>query len=1113
MMVIFSSRSEKKALSSTRRVLDAFAERIGDNTWKTIITENGLATVKQLLRQRATKDMAVACHWLRSRSRSELVWIVGNRSKFNAEGIVPVNTTQKNLQHGEWENHWGYMPQLKVLTVMAALLHDWGKTNAYFQQKLKKAAKERDPYRHEWVSCLLLAGLVKATGDCMDDTAWLNSLIHWEFDEKRIIRAIENPDCHVLGELPPLAKAIGWLILSHHRLPVLFGQDAKGYATTSKDSLDEMLASMDSRWGYRNDQKSVDARLDKKCFSKGLLKDSGILQKKVQRWAACLLQEKEKLLPMLAAKEVRLLLCYARVSMMLGDYYISSLPAQETWVGNSVLFANTGKAGELRQRLDEHLTRVAGQASRIVRRLPRFTSYMERAYDVASLKKKSLGAFAWQDRVVEKIKAFRASELSEPAQNPAWFVVNMASTGCGKTLANAKIVQAISPEGDSLRYILALGLRSLTLQTGDEYRERIGLGKAELGVLIGSAAMKELHERERALAEADEDDGYREELLDSELDFVDTYQDDFLDIFFNGSKNKAAAKNKTFLYKPVLVATIDHIMPAVETVRGGRYTLPFLRLMSSDLVIDEIDDFDTKSLNAIARLVHLAGMLGRNVVLSSATIPPDMAAGLFRSYREGYSCYEAFFQRKQGVAAVWCDEFKAKAAYVRDREMEAACYTYQSAHASFIEKRVEKLKQQIVKRKAFLVDCSELAGMTSPAEERKQQEGYFTKIKEAAIALHRENHLIDATTGKKISFGLVRLAHIRPCVALSRFLLAVEWDEDIAPRVMTYHSRQVMLLRHEQERYLDSVLKRKGDSGNRIVITEPILRQHIDQSKENNLLFIVVATPVEEIGRDHDFDWAVVEPSSYRSLIQLVGRILRHRRLTQDIVRPNVAVMQYNLRGLRSDCKLAYCRPGYETGPKYRLVSHDMKKLVDERKMAEGIDAIPRIQKPAVLDSKKGLVELEHLVMQDFQDVSLVGASTLHGWLSEYWWMTGLPQQFNRFRENSSQIRLYRLYRDGKPGFFEKTLEGEYVSADVRYGIEKFTLDAHQMERLWLKRDYLKLLQKWSEIEADPLETEESALDRTGKRFGEISILDEKEGVAMKAYYYSDQLGLFEKDT
>ena len=97
--------------------------------------------------------------------------------------------------------------------------------------------------------------------------------------------------------------------------------------------------------------------------------------------------------------------------------------------------------------------------------------------------------------------------------------------------------------------------------------------------------------------------------MDSELDFVDTYQDDFLDIFFNGSKNKAAAKNKTFLYKPVLVATIDHIMPAVETVRGGRYTLPFLRLMSSDLVIDEIDDFDTKSLNAIARLVHLAGLL------------------------------------------------------------------------------------------------------------------------------------------------------------------------------------------------------------------------------------------------------------------------------------------------------------------------------------------------------------------------------------------------------------------------------------------------------------------------------------------------------------------------
>jgi CRISPR-associated endonuclease/helicase Cas3 len=97
MMVTFVSQCEKKALNRTRRVLDAFANRIGDNTWQTIITEDGLIAVKTLLRKTATKNTAVACHWIRSRSRSELVWIVGNRDQFNPQGITPVNTTTKEL--------------------------------------------------------------------------------------------------------------------------------------------------------------------------------------------------------------------------------------------------------------------------------------------------------------------------------------------------------------------------------------------------------------------------------------------------------------------------------------------------------------------------------------------------------------------------------------------------------------------------------------------------------------------------------------------------------------------------------------------------------------------------------------------------------------------------------------------------------------------------------------------------------------------------------------------------------------------------------------------------------------------------------------------------------
>jgi len=97
MMVTFVSQCEKNALKKTRRVLDAFANRIGDNTWQTVITEDGLLTVKKMLRQTASKSTAVSCHWIRSRARSQFLWVVGNKSKFNSEGVVPVNYTSKEV--------------------------------------------------------------------------------------------------------------------------------------------------------------------------------------------------------------------------------------------------------------------------------------------------------------------------------------------------------------------------------------------------------------------------------------------------------------------------------------------------------------------------------------------------------------------------------------------------------------------------------------------------------------------------------------------------------------------------------------------------------------------------------------------------------------------------------------------------------------------------------------------------------------------------------------------------------------------------------------------------------------------------------------------------------
>jgi hypothetical protein len=51
-----SCECEKKALKRTRRVLDAFANRIGNNTWQTPITEEGLDAIKKLLKKTASKN-------------------------------------------------------------------------------------------------------------------------------------------------------------------------------------------------------------------------------------------------------------------------------------------------------------------------------------------------------------------------------------------------------------------------------------------------------------------------------------------------------------------------------------------------------------------------------------------------------------------------------------------------------------------------------------------------------------------------------------------------------------------------------------------------------------------------------------------------------------------------------------------------------------------------------------------------------------------------------------------------------------------------------------------------------------------------------------------------
>lgn len=1117
MIVTFVSECEKNALKKTRRVLDAFADRIGSNTWQTIITQEGLDTVKKMLRQTASKSTAVSCHWIRSRSRSEFLWVVGNKNKFNDVGLVPVNRTKRNLLNSEIENDWKYLPLIKTLTALAGLLHDWGKSSTLFQEKLKPNSKNKfkgDPIRHEWISLLLFHSLVNSsTENEITDKNWLTILANGSFNEKELRKITKNNTSKPLGKLPLAAQLIAWLIVSHHRLPN-FSNDKRTTRATwlgqNSSSIHSIFKSISKEWGYENckNMEEYQKRVSL-CFKypSASLKQSNNWLKQLKRWSNSLLEKLPDLYACIDDGSYRAIMHHARLCLMLGDHFYSSQDKNKNWKTNVDLVANTDrKTGDYKQHLDEHIIGVTRSALNNAHLLPAFEKELPLAKNIQILRKASPKQFKWQDTAVEKVLGWKKEQNKK---NTGFFAVNMASTGCGKTFANAKVMRALSKDSQSLRFILALGLRTLTLQTGDEYRERIGLNKSQLAVLIGSKAVAELHNKTRTHESTKQTLSSESEqsLLIEEIEYeCDIPNEGFATVLTND-------KERSFLYAPVLTCTIDHLMSATETKRGGRYILPCLRLMSSDLVIDEIDDFTGSDLIAIGRLIHLAGMLGRKVMISSATIPPALAQGYFDSYKKGWQIYCANRDKSlKQIGCAWIDEFTTNINTIDVTTSEKAREQYKNGHNCFIDKRITNLAKQIAKRKAEIIACpiKDNISLDKNILDNNKKQQYFSIIQQAIIDMHKKHHSIDPNTQINISFGVVRVANISPCVELTKYLLQAKYPNNIEVKVMPYHSQQVLLLRHLQEKHLDAVLKRKEKRGAiPQALSDHIIRNHLNNCKTKNIIFILVATPVEEVGRDHDFDWAIVEPSSYRSIIQLAGRVRRHRNIETDS--PNIGILQYNIKAYSENDKSEHCyfkHPGYENELDKPLKSHNLKDLIDEKVIIENLDATARIQVPQE-PKRQMLASLEHFVIADkLANYSELGPNTLQGYLTENWFFTTLPQIFNPFRKMEKRLNIFLIYdsASGTSYFTEKDDRGKPI-LDINYqlinrekilNITRVELSSIEENNLWLNRDYKKGLNDFIN------EPNQTSLTKISLRFGELNIPDRENS----QYEYNDQFGL-----
>ena len=1085
MIVIFSSQCQKKAIPKTYRVLDSFANRIGTSTWKTVITQEGLLAVKKLLRKTASKNTAVACHIIHGKSSMELLWVVGKRDCFNKEGFIPVHYTQQEILTNSWENDWDFHPLIQSFVALSALFHDVGKANRAFQKKLVSRSKPvSDPLRHEWVSCLFVVALARQGGN--SDCGLLELLEKGSYNIPLLIASIKEiaREPSPFQSLPDFSFFIIWLILGHHKLAK--NENPSEWKTASLSDLNTFKQILTNKWGYCSEEPPTQSLL----FPQGIVMQSVAWVTQTSKWAKKAIATLPLFDHALESQTIRPILLYSRLCLMFGDYLFSSSGTTSNWNDPLGLYANTDSDKNLKQHLDEHILGVQKEALSMAHLLPRFEKDLDYAEDIRSLKKKSLpgSPFYWQDIATNAIQSWKRDSFADkPDPQYGFFAVNMASTGCGKTFANAKIMQTLSKDGQSLRFVLALGLRTLTLQTGDEYRDRIGLDETELAVLIGSRAVETLHNQQEDQSGTGSES--IEVLIQGDVEYDSAIPESQLSVILRDEKSRK------LLYSPVLSCTIDYMMTATETVRGGRWMLPFLRLMSSDLCIDEIDDFTGSDLIAIGRLIHLAGMLGRKVMISSATIPPDLAEGYFRVYKDGWSMYARSRNLSLQLGCAWVDEFTSLVMSDTEPTLEMSCLAYQKKHSEFVVKRSQKIikyeARNGIRRKGRIVPCEHL--LTSVTGLSKENE-YFEIIKNEAIALHNTHASPDPETGTSVSFGCVRIANIQPCIGLFEYLLSASYPDDIEVRVMPYHSRQVLLLRSEQEKHLDKVLKCKNQ-GRSDAFSNPIIRDHLHHSRTKNLIFILVCTPVEEVGRDHDFDWAIIEPSSYRSIIQLAGRVRRHR--VGSVESANISIMQFNLKGLENSNNPVFLRPGFET-QETLLKTHNMINLVDVERLEESINAYPRIRKNNPLCPDSSLVDLEHSTMERLLTAyTHQGPETLEGWLGPpLWSLSALPQKLSPFRHSDMPMQQVFLYFDGENDPVFGIYENNFISKMHMLNICPEVISKELTQRLWMVRDYSELLLEQKE------RTGESFLSASLK-YGEIQIPVNNTG-----FIYSDQFGM-----
>ncbi|MGV6810111.1 MAG: type I-F CRISPR-associated helicase Cas3f [bacterium] len=973
MIVVFVSECERKAFKVSQRILDKYAIQLGRRTWMARLSLEGLNLVWQELRSKATRQMSVACHRVHGKQRTSLEWIVGTRKHFNDEGVFAFSWTQKDMLQQVVEPT-PYERASLYLTTLAGLFHDMGKANHAFQQKLRSFKKNQgEAVRHDYVSFLLLESLLANNASDQEALALLansdallkslDGLINhdkYTIDAKRykqLLKSIQNPEkSHRILKLEnnPILFSLYWLVLSHHRLPE--GRLVKSgniWLTSGKhtnkgfqeNDLEACLQTGTYNYFWRENIAWLKAVNDKAQRLLRLTKESPLLldnEKNKAQWFSLLSQS-------------------ARTFLMLGDHVVSQRNVQQCYPGDAKhkkqrYFANTVREQYcLATTLHDHLCGVGSEASRLFwqglqfnqafptitpERLP---NPLKDEHDF-NLDKKS--RFYWQTDACQKIKKLHNKDIHKDLRSHGFFGLVIAQTGTGKTRACARIMAQLS---ENLRYNLALGLRTLTLQSGKAYQEELELNEEQVSTLVGSELARLLHEQEKTKvqsgSESSQYDASERYVVTGDIDVDQPFPDQLKDLLAK------QPKKHQLLAAPILISTVDYLVSAANP-NTSRHLYPLLRLMSSDLVLDEVDAYSEEDLIVLGKLVFLCGLYGRKVLLASATLPPALAEHFYEAYQTGYEQYCARKQKENIIYTGWFSD-SHQATTIKP---VSAIEPFRREHQKVITQICQQLNHnQTVKRQATVIHLPQLNDKDKIEENTAI---VFNQVFAQALAFHQTHQVIDPTTGKSLSLGLVRWSNIKPCWEFARYLLEQPDHENVTVKVLCYHAKLLPVVRHHIELILDTLLKRNDHD--QALLEHNAIREVLDQPQVKSLCLIVSATPIEEIGRDHDFDWAILEPSSTRSIVQSAGRVRRHRPASQHP--QNVALLSTTMRYIRGESK-AYRYPGVED-KQYGLTHHHVEHVYDIKRLQQSINAELLLDQQAAEEAE--ITALEHQKLADW---------------------------------------------------------------------------------------------------------------------------------------------------